>query len=341
MDGEDQWVLCFPQLANASCRRSSARSSEDAFLSVALPVVCVATIALNLLVITAISHFRHMFFTPACLVFVARRQLHTPTNLLLLSLAVSDFLVGLVLWPGEIYMSAGCWALGDAACFVYHLLSFVITSASVGHVALISADRYVAICQPLRYSVKVTVRRIRACVCLCWFVSFLYSSVLLREQMARPEKCRSCHGECLINIDIHGGILDLIVICVLPLSIIVTLYGRVFAVAVAQARALRSRVAGGKPCNPSGAKKSELKAARTLGVLVVVFVVCFCPFYVSSLASHAAFSSSARYVLYLFDFNSCLNPLIYALFYPWFRRAVKRIVTLQILRPGSRQANVL
>ncbi|XP_077392225.1 trace amine-associated receptor 7a-like [Festucalex cinctus] len=342
METEERSALCFPQLANASCRTPP---SEDRHLvSVALPVVCVLTVALNLLVITAISHFRHMFFSASlCALLWPRRQLHTPTNLLLLSLASSDFLVGVVMWPGEIYMRASCWALGDAACLAYQLASFVITTASVGNMALISADRYVAICHPLRYDVQVTVKRIQACVCLCWLLSFLYSCVLLRDQMAEPGKCSSCYGECVIDIDMAGGILDLVVIFVLPLSVIVTLYARVFVVAVSQARAVRSHVTCGKHSKPNSRaiKKSELKAARTLGVLVLVFVMCFCPFYIYSLVGHVGFSSSAHYVVYLFDFNSCVNPLIYALFYPWFRRAVKRIVTLQILRPGSRQANVL
>ena len=52
-------------------------------------------------------------------------------------------------------------------------------------------------------------------------------------------------------------------------------------------------------------------------------------------------SSNAFFELILFYFNSCLNPVIYALFYSRFRKAVKLIVTLQILHPGSREANVL
>ncbi|XP_061697863.1 trace amine-associated receptor 13c-like isoform X1 [Syngnathoides biaculeatus] len=272
-----------------------------------------------------------------------RLQLRTPTNILLLSLAVSDFLVGLLLWPGEIYMSTSCWAFGDVSCFLHHFVSFAITSASVGNMVLISADRYVAICDPLHYNLKVTVKRTQICVCLCWFLCFVYSSVILRDQLAHPEKCSSCYGECVINIDIDGGILDLVVIFILPLCIIVTLYLRVFVVAVSQARAMRSHVTCGKLQHsaPFRAKKSELKAARTLGVLVLCFLICFCPFYIASLAGGSTFSSSSQYVLYLFDFNSCVNPLIYALFYPWFRRAVTHIVTLRILQPGSREAHVL
>ncbi|XP_061548198.1 trace amine-associated receptor 13c-like [Phycodurus eques] len=328
METGDQSELCFPQVANISCRKSFSGLSEGVLSVVLLPVVCVLTALLNLLVIIAISHFR---------------QLHTPTNLLLLSLAVSDFLVGLLLWPGEIYMSTSCWALGDVACFWYHFLSFIITSASVGNMVLISADRYVAICDPLHYHLKVTVKRIQICVCLCWFLCFVYSSIILRDQMARPEKCSSCYGECVIHIDIGGGILDLVVIFILPLCIIVTLYLRVFVVAVSQARAMRSHVACGKLQHAVSlaANKSELKAARTLGVLVLFFLVCFCPFYIVSLMGDSTFSSSAQYVLYLFDFNSCVNPFIYALFYPWFRRAVTHIVTLRIVQPGSREANIL
>ncbi|XP_077473202.1 trace amine-associated receptor 13c-like [Stigmatopora argus] len=327
MENSVQSELCFPQLANLSCRKSMVESTGDAILNVLLSLTCAFTVLLNLFVIVAISHFR---------------QLHTPTNLLLLSLAISDFLVGLVVWPGEIYIKTSCWALGDIACFCFQFATFVITSASVGNMVLISADRYVAICHPLRYNAQVTLKRIRLCVYLCWSLSFLFCCILLKDQLAHPENIRSCYGECVVNIDMESGILDLVLTFILPLSIIVTLYTSVFVVAVSQAQAMRAHVTCRKVPNSLslGARKSELKAARTLGVLVLVFILCFSPFYIFSIISDVSFSSS-HYFIYLFDFNSCVNPLIYALFYPWFRRAVKQIVTLRILQPGSREAKVV
>ncbi|XP_077473258.1 trace amine-associated receptor 13c-like [Stigmatopora argus] len=327
MENSVQSELCFPQLANLSCRKSMVESTGDTILNVLLSLTCAVTVLLNLLVIVAISHFR---------------QLHTPTNLLLLSLAISDFLVGLVVWPGEIYIKTSCWALGDIACFCFKFASFVLVSASVGNMVLISADRYVAICQPLRYSAKVTVKRIRLCVYLCWSLSFLFCCIFLKDQLAHPENFSSCYGECVINMDMETGILDLVLTFILPLSIIVTLYTRVFVVAVSQARATRAHVTCRKVPNSLslGARKSELKAARTLGVLVLVFILCFSPLYLFSIISDVGFSTS-QFFLYLFYFNSYVNPLIYALFYPWFRRAVKQIVTLRILQPGSREAKVV
>ncbi|XP_057708931.1 trace amine-associated receptor 13c-like [Corythoichthys intestinalis] len=327
MESKDHSELCFPQLANLSCKKSMFESSEDV-LNALLSLTCILTVLLNLLVIVAISHFR---------------QLHTPTNLLLLSLAVSDVLVGLLVWPTDIYQRTSCWAFGDVACICYQLASFIILSTSVGNMVLISVDRYIAICDPLHYNVKVTVNRIQLCVCLCWFLLSLYCCILLRDHLAHPEKCRSCYGECAVHLNMKNGIFDMVVIFILPLSIIVMLYTRVFIVAVSQARAMRSNVTCDKVQNSVllGAKKSELKAARTLGVLVLVFLVCICPFYISPLVGDISFSTSAHYVLYLFNFNSCVNPLIYALFYPWFRRAVKHIVSLRILQPGSSRAKLV
>nr|XP_057938327.1 trace amine-associated receptor 13c-like [Doryrhamphus excisus] len=278
-----------------------------------------------------------------CLLYFSR-QLHTPTNLLLLSLAVSDFLVGLLVTPSGIYMRTSCWTLGDVFCTLLFYITFLVTSVSVGNMVLISADRYVAICDPLHYNTKVTVKRVQLCVCLCWFFSLLLCSIILKDALTHPGKANSCYGECEISIYFEGGIVDLVMTFLLPLSIIVTLYTRVFVVAVSQARAMRSHVTSVKLQHPVSvrAKTSELKAARTLGVLVLVFLMCLCPYYSVSLAAYNnMISSFTRYAPYLFDLNSCLNPLIYALFYPWFRRAVRHIVTLHILQPGSRGDNIL
>ncbi|KAF7641279.1 hypothetical protein LDENG_00286410, partial [Lucifuga dentata] len=66
------------------------------------------------------------------------------------------------------------------------------------------------------------------------------------------------------------------------------------------------------------AKKSELKAARTLGIVVIVFLICLCPYFCVSLTGQVINPSAAAFVICLFYFNSCLNPVIYAFCYPWF-----------------------
>ncbi|XP_054643458.1 trace amine-associated receptor 13c-like [Dunckerocampus dactyliophorus] len=329
METEDQSEFCFPQLINISCRKPTSHRPEDVLLTVLLSIICIFTVVLNLLVIISISHFR---------------QLHTPTNLLLFSLAVTDFLMGLLVWPGEIYLRTSCWTLGDVLCFLHNYMCFIAVFVSVGSMVLISADRYVAICDPLHYNTKVTVKRVQLCVCLCWFFALLLSGIILKDQLAHPEKYSFCYGECVVSVDFEGGILDLVAVFILPLSIIITLYMRVFVVAVSQARAMRSHVTSVKLQHSvtMRAKKSELKAARTLGVLVLVFFMCFCPYYIVSLAGdNKMISSIAKYFLYLFGLNSFLNPLLYALFYPSFRRAVRHVVTLHILHPGSCQINII
>ncbi|XP_067372024.1 trace amine-associated receptor 5-like [Channa argus] len=273
------------------------------------------------------------------------KQLHKSTNLLLLSLSVSDFIVGLVFFPGEISRKTSCWILGDFTCSLYKYIATVSVSASVGNMVLISVDRHVAICDPLHYPTRVTVRRVRVCIVLCWFASVLYSTMFIKDDLFRRDLSQnSCYGDCVFNIEYIPGTVDVFVTFIIPVTVIVVLYVRVFVVAVSQARAMRSHITAVtlQHSVTVTSRKSELKAARTLGVLVAVFLMCYCPYYCVSLAgSNLLNTLSGVFVICIFSFNSCLNPLIYALFYHWFRRAVKLIVTLQILQPGSREANIL
>ncbi len=273
------------------------------------------------------------------------RQLHTPTNLLLLSLAVSDFLVGLLLMPVQILFIGGCWFLGSLICGLFYYASFILTSASVGNMVLISVDRYVAICDPLCYPTKVTQKRVKICVCLSWACSVFYNGVILINFLKYPDRYNSCYGECVVVINFITGAVDVMLTFVGPIAVIIFLYMRVFVVAVSQAQAMRSHVAAVTLQGSVSvtAKKSERKAARTLGVVVVVFLICFCPYFYPSLAGQdmstsVAFSIFGVWLLYC---NSCLNPIVYAFFYPWFRRSIKLIVTLQILQPDSCDANIL
>uniref|UniRef100_A0A3B3HGH1 G-protein coupled receptors family 1 profile domain-containing protein n=1 Tax=Oryzias latipes TaxID=8090 RepID=A0A3B3HGH1_ORYLA len=227
-------------------------------------------------------------------------QLHTPTNILLLSLAVSDFLVGLLSLPLDIYRSTSCWFLGEMMCAFFFFLACQIPFVSVGNMILISVDRYVAICHPLHYPTRITAVRAKICVCLCWLWYGLYSLFYIRDQIThlnQPFRKDSCLGECAYIVSYATGVVDLIFTLILPVTVIVFLYMRV-------------------------AKRSELKAARTLGVIVFVYLLAFCPYYCYSLVDiYLTKSVFAYFLIGFIYFNSCLNPMIYTLFYPWFRKS--------------------
>uniref|UniRef100_A0A3Q1JJZ0 G-protein coupled receptors family 1 profile domain-containing protein n=1 Tax=Anabas testudineus TaxID=64144 RepID=A0A3Q1JJZ0_ANATE len=302
-------------------------SQESMLIYTLLPFFALLTVSLNLLVIISISHFR---------------QLHTSTNLLLLSLAVSDFFVGLLVVPFQILLLEPCWLLGDLACILCSFLPVFSVPATAVNMVLISVDRYVAVCDPLRYGTKINPKRVKICVLLCWIYSVSYDFLFLFDNLKKPGKYNSCYGECVISVNGH---VDLILRFIIPTTSIIILYTRVFVVAVSQARSMRSHIAAVKLQRSTTVtvKKSELKAARTLGVVVAVFLMCYCPYYGISLAAYELMTGSLIniFMIFLVILNSCLNPLIYAFFYPWFRKTVKLIVTLQILQPHSRQANVL
>ncbi|XP_034144765.1 trace amine-associated receptor 3-like [Esox lucius] len=106
------------------------------------------TVFLNLLVIISISHFKH---------------LQTPTNLLILSLAVSDLLVGLIVIPAmTVALMESCWVLGEYFCALLMFITFLCGTSSLGNLILISIDRYVAVCDPLPYHSKITITRIKS-----------------------------------------------------------------------------------------------------------------------------------------------------------------------------------
>ncbi|XP_051259311.1 trace amine-associated receptor 13c-like [Dicentrarchus labrax] len=321
--------LCFPQLLNTSCRKPVRPHFETMLIYILLSSISLLTVVLNLLVIISISHFK---------------QLHTPTNLILLSLAVSDFFVGFVMCFQIIHLD-GCWFLGDLMCALGQYLAYIITSASVGTMVLISVDRFVAICHPLHYSTEITEKRVQVCVCLCWVCSVIFQSLILKDILEKTGRYISCVGECIIVVNYIAGLVDLIFSFIVPITVIVVLYMRVFVVAVSQARAMRLHIAAVtlQKSVKVTAKKSEMKAARTLGVVVVVFLICLCPYYCVALTGQDNLlnASSATFVICLSYFNSCLNPLIYVLFYPWFRKTIRLIVTFKIMQSDSREAKML
>lgn len=263
------------------------------------------------------------------------RQLQTPTNLILLSLAVSDLLVGAVVMPLSAFIFQSCVTL-RYVCTLQILISLIITSASIGNMVLISVDRYLAICFPLQYPLVLTMGRVKIGVLLCWLISVVYNIVMMTDLLSPSHLLSNrCPRKCEYPKNYAADMADFVISLFIPLTVIIVLYTRVFVVAVSQVRILRSQVSVAQR-NTVTIKKSNLKAARTLGIVLIVFILTFFPYYIPQLLGSGSGSFFYVFQLWLFYSNSTVNPIIYALLYPWFRKAIRMIVSLQIVRSHSR-----
>ncbi|XP_021435489.2 trace amine-associated receptor 13c-like [Oncorhynchus mykiss] len=317
MEKHEDVQYCF-QDRNSSCRKALLSTSIYITLYIFFSLISAVTVFLNLLVIISISHFK---------------QLHTPTNLLLLSLAVSDLLVGLIVIPVmTVAIMEPCWGFGKYFCVFPIYIACLCTSLSLGNLVLISIDRYVAVCDPLLYHSKITTTRIMCCISITWCCCIIYraANITYFVNVQVPSRCLK---ECTtVEGSIWVNFTDLVITMVVPCSVIITLYLKIFVVARSQARKVFSKEAA----SVSGVKtvqanKSERKAAKTLAIVIFNYLLCWIPslfvfYFFSFLRDHLL----SYFISFLSFVNSLINPIIYAFLYPWFKVTTKLILTLKI-----------
>ncbi|XP_037403351.1 trace amine-associated receptor 13c-like [Pygocentrus nattereri] len=274
-----------------------------------------------------------------------RKELHTPTNLLILSLAVADLLVGLIVMPVKIMeLIDSCWYLGKLGCCVLSVINALLLSASLCNLVLIAVDRYIAVTDPLLYSMRITVCKMSMMIILGWSFCLLFVIMYFNDNLLPSQVSTRCYGECIMVIKLSWLIVDLVVCFLTPCSVILVLYSTIFCVARRQARAVRAvRNGASKKHEAKLSNSSETKAAKTLGIIVFVYLACWIPFYVSSLSVESDASKSIVWTVlaWLLCINSSVNPLIYAIFYPWFRESAKYILSCRIFESSSSRFNLV
>uniref|UniRef100_A0A1I7XD88 G_PROTEIN_RECEP_F1_2 domain-containing protein n=1 Tax=Heterorhabditis bacteriophora TaxID=37862 RepID=A0A1I7XD88_HETBA len=112
-------------------------------------------------------------------VLVSQPSLHTSTNFLVLSLTISDLLLGTVILPFAIIQEHRKeWLFGDVGCRLWLTVDVWLSTASIYNLLAISFDRYMAVRQPIRYPIISSKKVTRLMVAVVWAFSGLLGSCL-------------------------------------------------------------------------------------------------------------------------------------------------------------------
>uniref|UniRef100_A0A452IYL4 G-protein coupled receptors family 1 profile domain-containing protein n=1 Tax=Gopherus agassizii TaxID=38772 RepID=A0A452IYL4_9SAUR len=225
--------LCYE--VNGSCSRTLHSFGIQLAIYMACAIGMLLTVLGNLMVVIAVSHFN----TLQCY--------NTPTNFLLFSLALADLLLGIMVLPfSTIRSMKSCWYFGDDFCRLHTFLDTVFFLTSMFHLCFIFIDRHYAICDPLLYPTKFTIR-------VAWLGHFLQDM--------------PCFGRCHLLFNKLWGWLNF-PLFFFPCLIMITLYVKIFIVANRQARQMSSMSKSAGCGLHSGASKRKKKAAKTLDTMV-------------------------------------------------------------------------
>ncbi|KAK9531829.1 hypothetical protein VZT92_011233 [Zoarces viviparus] len=158
------------------------------------------------------------------------KKLHLPANYLICSLAVTDFLVALLVMPISIhYITMDTWTLGQVVCELWLSVDMTCCTSSILHLCVIALDRYWAITKAIEYARKRSARRAAIMVGIVWVISVFISMPPL---FWRQRPSRGSFQQCIIEHD-HLGytIYSTVGAFYIPMIAILILYYRIYSAA--------------------------------------------------------------------------------------------------------------
>lgn len=284
-------------------------------------------------------------------------RLRVITNYFIVSLALADLLVSILVMPFNASMEiSGKWVFGRLMCDIFNANDVLFSTASILHLCCISMDRYIAIIHPLKYETKMTRFRVVIMLTVTWGSSVCISYIPIYSQWyTTPENFQALIDDpqsCPFIVNKMYAAVSSSVSFWTPCTIMVFVYIKIYIEARRQELMIHksntlhthynsSPMANGTPEHSSEQRferrrmKREHKAAKTLGIIMGAFILCFLPFFswyfITNMCKELCpYPPIVVSVLFWIGyFNSCFNPIIYAYFNREFRTAFKKLLRIK------------
>ncbi|XP_028983088.1 hydroxycarboxylic acid receptor 2 [Betta splendens] len=264
--------------------------------------------------------------TVALWIFWYRMKLWKAYTLFLFNLVLADFLL-IISVPFRIdtHQRGENWVFGSVWCRVNHFMLTVNRSASIAFMTVVALHRYFKVVHPQNCISRMT--RTHACllVCLIWTTVIALSIPLLATDLLHEHGnivlCRSFSAYKEVPLLLRGQYVAFILEFFLPWLLLLYCSVRITCF-------LRQR-------QMSGQKKVR-RAIVAVGVISLVFTVCFMPGVITGLgalyvqkvhptdcASYWFFTQGFKLCIAFTYLNSTLDPVIYCFSSSEFRDVVK------------------
>ncbi|XP_034123484.1 D(1) dopamine receptor [Drosophila guanche] len=245
------------------------------------------------------------------------------SNLFILSLAISDFCVGLALpYHLVFYMGSGLGAM-RGPCLLRFFLFICACCVSMLTLISIAVDRYIAVVYALHYRRYMTRRVAYVIITSNWCAGALVA--LMPVFWNRWTLAQACEFDEVLSPGYVAGVITpgfvIIWICMLMV------YWRIMREASKQAQRLRhaSCVVYNTDSSSRGLLHPDWKSVQIVVFIMGCFTLCWLPYFCVAIAQLFSICRSSS-MIYKTTFslaiaNSALNPIIYSWKNSGFRRA--------------------
>ncbi|XP_067414813.1 adenosine receptor A3 [Emydura macquarii macquarii] len=242
---------------------------------------------------------------------------HNNTFYFIVSLALADIAVGILVMPLAIVVSLGV-VTHFYSCLFMCCLIVVFTNASILSLLAIAIDRYLRVRLATRYRIIATKRRIWVVLGICWLVSLLAGLLPMfgwnqRRTQKGPGHSNElkCRFPSVMRMDymVYFSFFTWILI---PLSLMCALYINIFYI-------IRTKLSQ-SAANTKGAGVfygKEFKTAKSLALVLLLFVICWLPLSILNCVLYfcpkCPIPQTLMYAgILLSHSNSAMNPIVYA-----------------------------
>jgi hypothetical protein len=193
---------------------NSILNTRAILLSSIFIVTILITILGNLLVIISV---------------LKEKQLRTPSNCLIFSLAISDLIVGSCGMPlRALIIVVNHWPFSFRCDFIFEI-TILSVQASVLHLVFIAIDRYLIVSK-VQISLSQSRLRIGIMISLAWIIPILYVSAPFLGWHDKEWETRNKNFNCVGNREIFYRITGLFITFFCPVPIIIIFYWRIYQV---------------------------------------------------------------------------------------------------------------